>query len=67
MKTTKYFEYTRKRPDRAQIKEDWIKFVIESPEEGRNSIRWQNQEMGENIRSREIFEGYLTRRRRDGS
>ena len=32
MKTTQYFEYTRKRPDRAQIKEDWIKFVIESPE-----------------------------------
>ncbi len=32
MKTTRYFEYTRKRPDRAQIKEDWIKFVIKSPE-----------------------------------
>ena len=32
MKTTLYFEYTRKRPDRAQIKEDWIKSVIESPE-----------------------------------
>jgi len=32
MKTTQYFDYTRKRPDRAQIKEDWIKFVIDHPE-----------------------------------
>jgi len=32
MKTTQYFDYTRKRPDRAQIKEDWIKSVIENPE-----------------------------------
>jgi hypothetical protein len=32
MKTTKYFEYTRTRPDRAQIKDDWIKSVIERPE-----------------------------------
>jgi hypothetical protein len=32
MKTTQYFEYTRKRPDRAQIKGDWIKSVIEKPE-----------------------------------
>jgi len=32
MKTTQYFEYTRSRPDRAQIKERWIKFVIENPE-----------------------------------
>ena len=32
MKTTQYFEYTRKRPDRAQIKIDWIKAVIEKPE-----------------------------------
>ena len=31
MKTTLYFEYTRKRPDRAQIKEQWIEFVIENP------------------------------------
>lgn len=31
MKTTQYFDYTRKRPDRAQIKEDWIKTVIEKP------------------------------------
>ena len=31
MKTTQYFEYTRKRPDRAQIKEEWIKTVIENP------------------------------------
>ena len=32
MKTTFYFEYTRKRPDRVQIKEQWIEFVIENPE-----------------------------------
>ncbi|MBK5101643.1 MAG: hypothetical protein JJE15_11735 [Desulfobacteraceae bacterium] len=32
MKTTQYFDYTRKRPDRAQIKEGWIKSVIEKPE-----------------------------------
>jgi len=32
MKTTQYFDYTRKRPDPAQIKEDWIKAVIENPE-----------------------------------
>ena len=31
MKTTKYFEYTRKRPDRSQIKNEWIKFVINEP------------------------------------
>lgn len=32
MKTTQYFDYTRKRPDRAEIRENWIKFVIENPE-----------------------------------
>ena len=32
MKTTQYFEYVRKRPGRAGIKEDWIRFVIENPE-----------------------------------
>ena len=32
MKTTQYFDYTRKRPDRAQIKENWIRAVIEKPE-----------------------------------
>ena len=32
MKTTQYFDYTTKRPDRAQIKKDWIKSVIEKPE-----------------------------------
>jgi hypothetical protein len=32
MKTTQYFEYVKKRPDRADIKEDWIRFVIENPE-----------------------------------
>jgi len=32
MKTTQYFDYTRKRPDRARIKKNWIKSVIEKPE-----------------------------------
>ena len=32
MKTTQYFEYTRKRSDRARIKDEWIKFVIDNPE-----------------------------------
>ena len=33
MKTTKYFEYTRKRPDRSIIKNEWIESAIESPVE----------------------------------
>jgi hypothetical protein len=32
MKTTQYFEYVKKRPDRAGIKEEWIRLVIENPE-----------------------------------
>jgi hypothetical protein len=32
VKTTQYFEYTRKRPDRSQIREDWIQSVIDRPE-----------------------------------
>jgi hypothetical protein len=32
MKTTQYFDYTRKRPDRARIKEEWIRSVLEKPE-----------------------------------
>ena len=32
MKKTKYFEYTRKRPDRSRIKDQWIKYVIDNPE-----------------------------------
>ncbi len=32
MKTTQYFHFVRKRPDRAHIKVDWIKSVIEKPE-----------------------------------
>ena len=31
MKTTQYFDYMKKRSDRVNIKEKWIKFVIESP------------------------------------
>ena len=32
VKTSEYFQYTRKRKDRASIKDEWIKFVIENPE-----------------------------------
>ena len=32
MKTTRYFQYTRKRKDRTRIKEDWIKYVIDNAE-----------------------------------
>jgi hypothetical protein len=31
MKTTRYFEYTRKRADRAFIKEEWIEYVVANP------------------------------------
>jgi hypothetical protein len=31
MKTTQYFDYTRKRPDRVHINADWIKTVVENP------------------------------------
>ena len=32
MKTTKYFESIRGRPDRAQIKDEWIERAVEHPE-----------------------------------
>jgi hypothetical protein len=32
MKTTRYFDYTRKRPDRASIKEEWIKSACQTPD-----------------------------------
>lgn len=32
MKTTQYFERMRKRSDRAAIRDEWIKHVIEHPE-----------------------------------
>ena len=31
MKFTQYFLYTRKRGDRACIKDEWIRYVIENP------------------------------------
>jgi hypothetical protein len=31
MKTTQYFDYTRRRLDRALIKDEWIEFVINNP------------------------------------
>jgi hypothetical protein len=32
MKTTQYFDYIKKRPDRVMIQDEWIKFVIDNPE-----------------------------------
>ena len=31
MKTTGYFNYTRSRPDRAQIRDEWIRQAIDDP------------------------------------
>jgi hypothetical protein len=31
MKTTEYFKYTRRRPDRVYIKDEWIQQAIDSP------------------------------------
>lgn len=31
MKVTQYFRYTRERPDRAMIKDEWIEQVIRNP------------------------------------
>ena len=31
MKTTQYFQYTRQRPDRIMILDEWIKRVIKNP------------------------------------
>lgn len=31
MKTTQYFQYTRERPDRVMILDEWIERVIENP------------------------------------
>ncbi|MBI3151134.1 MAG: hypothetical protein HYZ21_03310 [Chloroflexi bacterium] len=52
MKTTQYFIYTRKRPDRSIIKDEWIEYVIQNPlREGHQSDgrirRWARiSEMG---------------------
>ena len=32
MKKTEYFQYMRKRKDRAIIKEEWIEFVVNNPD-----------------------------------
>ena len=32
MKTTKYFNTLRHRPDRAKIKVEWIQYVVDKPE-----------------------------------
>ena len=40
MKTTEYFRYTRTRPDRARILDEWIEMAIEHP------IREQRQSDG---------------------
>ncbi len=40
MKYTQYFLYTRQRPDRVDIKEEWIKFTV------MNSVRTEIQADG---------------------
>jgi hypothetical protein len=32
VKTTRYFDHVRKRPDRATIRDEWIVHVLEHPE-----------------------------------
>jgi hypothetical protein len=32
VKTTRYFEHVRARPDRARIRDEWIEFVMEQPQ-----------------------------------
>jgi len=32
VKTTRYFDHVRKRPDRATIRDEWVEFVIEHSE-----------------------------------
>ena len=32
MKTTRYFEHVRERPDRAIVRDEWIKHVVAHPE-----------------------------------
>ena len=32
MKTTQYFQYMKQRKDRAIIKEEWIRFVVNNPQ-----------------------------------
>ena len=32
MKTTRYFQTTRQRPDREVIRDEWIQFVVQCPE-----------------------------------
>jgi len=31
MKTTKYFDFRRQKPDRREIKDEWIQRVVDSP------------------------------------
>ena len=56
MKTTQYFDYARQRPDRAQIKTEWIRFVIQYPEktkvqaDGRIKKWAKIQEVGKYLR-----------------
>jgi len=32
LKTTRYFQATRSRPDRREIRDEWIEFVVSYPE-----------------------------------
>ena len=39
MKTTQYFQYTRQRPDRSMIQDEWIELVIQNPLQTDGRIR----------------------------
>jgi uncharacterized protein YuzE len=47
MKTTQYFRYTRQRPDRVMILDEWIERIIGNPL--REEIQIETQELNENI------------------
>ena len=56
MKTTKYFDFRRRKPDRKNIKDEWIQRVIDSPiskqvqSDGRIKIWGKIQEVDKYLR-----------------
>ena len=56
MKTTKYFDFRRKKPDRNDIQDEWIKRIIDSPlrkevqSDGRVRIWGKIEEVGKYLR-----------------
>jgi hypothetical protein len=46
MKYTQYFLYTRNRPDRQRIKEEWIRLVVEKPDSEKVQLDGRIQRWG---------------------